>query len=167
DRAVDDVAAAAADHIVHLVLVVRMQADAGALVQHPLAEGEAEAGRVGEERIGGGGAGAAVRAGLFDGDSAFARSPPEAYDWSALLRGARLLHLSGITPALGRDCARAALDAARAAGAQVSFDGNFRARLWAAWDGDPRAILHGLFAQADIAFADHRDIALVLDARFE
>lgn len=108
---------------------------------------------------------------LYDrADSAFARTPPEAYDWPALLRGARLLHLSGITPALGHDCARAALDAARAAraaGAQVSFDGNFRARLWAAWDGDPRAILHGLFAQADIAFADHRDIALVLDARFE
>jgi 2-dehydro-3-deoxygluconokinase len=49
----------------------------------------------------------------------------------------------------------------------VCFDGNFRAKLWAAWDSDPPAILRGLFAQADIAFADHRDIGLVLGMSFE
>ena len=48
----------------------------------------------------------------------------------------------------------------------VCFDGNYRAKLWAAWDSDPRTILHGLFAQADIAFADHRDIGLVLGTTF-
>lgn len=108
---------------------------------------------------------------LYDrAGSAFAATPPEAYDWPALLAVKRLLHLSGITPALGAGTAKAALDAARAAraaGVPVSFDGNYRAKLWAAWDADPRAILHGLFAQADIAFADHRDIGLVLDAQFE
>jgi len=45
---------------------------------------------------------------------------------------------------------------------RVSFDGNFRAKLWEAWNGQPQSILHALMALADIAFADHRDIALVL-----
>lgn len=107
---------------------------------------------------------------LYDrAGSAFAVTQPAHYDWSARLTGARLLHLSGITPALGAATAQSALDAARAAraaGVQVSFDGNFRAKLWAAWDGDPKTILHALFAQADIAFADHRDIALVLGTDF-
>ncbi|WP_257644082.1 PfkB family carbohydrate kinase, partial [Luteimonas salinisoli] len=52
--------------------------------------------------------------------------------------------------------------AGRAAGALVSFDGNFRPRLWAAWDADPAAILRQLLAEADLAFADHRDIAVAL-----
>ncbi|MFT4178810.1 MAG: sugar kinase [Thermomonas sp.] len=108
---------------------------------------------------------------LYDrAGSAFAVTPPERYGWPALLAGTRLLHLSGITPALGENTARAALDAARAAraaGTLVSFDGNFRAKLWAAWNGDPRGTLHALFSQADIAFADHRDIALVLGMSFD
>lgn len=102
--------------------------------------------------------------------SAFALASPASYDWPALLAGADLLHLSGITPALGAPTAQAALDAARAAraaGVRVCFDGNFRAKLWACWGGDPRTILHGLFAQADIAFADHRDIGLVLGNSFD
>jgi 2-dehydro-3-deoxygluconokinase len=98
-------------------------------------------------------------------DSAFARAGARDYDWPRLLDGARLLHVSGVTPALGADAAEAVAAAARAArarGATVSFDGNFRAKLWAAWDGDPSAILHGLVAHAHIAFADHRDIGVIL-----
>ena len=101
--------------------------------------------------------------------SAFATTPPGDYDWPAILAGSGLLHLSGITPALGPATAQATLEAARAAraaGVQVSFDGNFRAKLWATWDGDPRTTLHALFAEADITFADHRDIALVLGTDF-
>ena len=103
---------------------------------------------------------------LYDrAGSAFATATPADYDWPRLLSGARLFHLSGVTPALGRasaDTAIAAARAARAAGAMVSFDGNFRAKLWAAWDSDPEAILHALVGQADIAFADHRDIGVIL-----
>lgn len=97
--------------------------------------------------------------------SAFAIADPLEYDWPALLMGADCLHLSGVTPALGQRAADAAIAAARgarAAGAMVSFDGNFRAKLWAAWDGDPGRILHALLSEADIAFVDHRDIAVVL-----
>ena len=103
---------------------------------------------------------------LYDrADSAFERAGAEAYDWPALLADASMLHLSGITPALCQttgDAALVAARAARAAGVLVSFDGNYRAKLWACWDGNPQACLHALLAEADIAFADHRDIALVL-----
>src|SRR3546814_2702690 len=69
--------------------------------------------------------------------SSFAATGAEDYDWDALLTGARLLHLSGITPALGPRSADATLAAARAAkrlGVPISFDGNYRAMLWEAWD---------------------------------
>jgi len=105
---------------------------------------------------------------LYDrADSAFAQAPAVGYDWPALLRGAGWLHVSGVTPALGAATAAAATDAVRAAvarGVRVSFDGNFRLKLWAAWDGDPAAILHPLLEGAEIAFADHRDIDVVLGA---
>lgn len=72
-------------------------------------------------------------ASLYDrADSAFATLDPAAFDWPALLDGARALHTSGITPALSPACAQAtedALTAARAAGVHTSFDVNFRARL--------------------------------------
>lgn len=103
---------------------------------------------------------------LYDrAGSAFAIAPADGYDWPALLAGTAWLHLSGVTPALGPATARAATEAvqaATAAGIQVSFDGNFRPKLWAAWDGDPATILRPLLANASIAFADHRDIDVVL-----
>jgi len=101
--------------------------------------------------------------------SAFALAGPGDFDWDALLEGADLLHLSGVTPALGRnsaDAAIAAAEAARAKGVAVSFDGNFRAQLWARWDGDPAAILAGLVERAEILFGNHRDIALLLGRDF-
>ena len=102
--------------------------------------------------------------------SAFAAADPSRFDWPVLLRDTRLLHLSGITPALGPNTAEMALAAAaaaREAGTLVSFDGNYRAKLWRTWDSDPARVLHRLLDQADIAFADHRDIALVLGTTFD
>lgn len=103
---------------------------------------------------------------LYDrAGSAFALAEPSHHDWPALLRGARLLHLSGVTPAVSANAARAALDAARAAveaGVAVAFDGNFRQTLWQARDSDPRPVLRELMACARVLFADARDIALVL-----
>lgn len=102
--------------------------------------------------------------------SAFAMAKPDLIDWDAALSGARFLHMSGITPALGPNGARAALAAAQAAdrlGVPMSMDGNYRAKLWDEWDGDSTAILRDLFALADIAFADTRDISRVLGQDFE
>jgi len=88
-----------------------------------------------------------------------------AYDWPALLAGAGWLHVSGITPAVGPQPAAAvlaAVRAARAAGVRVSFDGNYRASLWALQGTDGAHVLKELLSHADLAFADQRDIALVL-----
>jgi len=101
--------------------------------------------------------------------SAFADTPADAWDWDMLLRGVDRLHLSGITPALGSVPAQAALAAARAASARgiaVSFDGNYRAKLWERWDSNPHVILHELVRHADLMFGNHRDIALLLDRDF-
>ncbi|NIJ23043.1 sugar kinase [Sphingomonas japonica] len=97
--------------------------------------------------------------------SAFAERESGAWDWDAALAGAGHLHLSGITPALGEAACAATLAAARAArarGMTVSFDGNYRAKLWQRWAGDPVTSLRALVAEADILFGDHRDIALLL-----
>lgn len=101
--------------------------------------------------------------------SAFSLAAPDAIDFTGALAGARLLHTGGITPALGPGgiaLARAAQDAARAAGVPICFDGNYRAQLWDAWDGDPRAILNDLVADATILIGNHRDIALLLGRPF-
>ncbi len=102
--------------------------------------------------------------------SSFASAPAAAFDWPALLAGQDRLHISGITPALGPNgtaLALAAAEAATAAGVPVSFDGNYRARLWDAWDGNPREILTRLVAHADILFGNHQDIGLLLGTRFD
>ena len=65
-------------------------------------------------------------------DSAFSRLLPDDVDW-ALVRSARIVHLTGVTAALGgnvRDVVRRAIDEAAAAGVPVSFDVNYRSRLW-------------------------------------
>ena len=57
-------------------------------------------------------------------------------DLDELLTGFDWLHLSGITPALGPNCAKLVLDCLKVAkekGMTVSFDGNFRSTLWS-WE---------------------------------
>lgn len=101
--------------------------------------------------------------------SSFAEAPANAWDWNSLLADVDRLHLSGITPALGPVPAEAALAAVRAAterGIAVSFDGNWRGKLWERWDSDPRTILTELVEHADLMFGNHRDIALLLDRTF-
>jgi 2-dehydro-3-deoxygluconokinase len=108
---------------------------------------------------------------LYDRESsAFALAPPELIDWTAVLAGVSWLHLSGITPAVGPQSAEAALRAARAAralGVSVSFDCNYRAKLWERWRGDAPPILRELVDQADLLFAEQRDIGLILGRGFE
>jgi 2-dehydro-3-deoxygluconokinase len=98
-------------------------------------------------------------------NSAFALAGDDAIDWEAVLQGAEWLHLSGITPALGERAAAATLSAARAArrnSVRISFDCNYRAKLWEAWRGDAPRVLSELAEQADLVFADERALALML-----
>lgn len=106
---------------------------------------------------------------LYDrAHSAFALAAADAIDWSVALKGADWLHVSGVTPAVSANGAEAAIraaKAARAADVKVSYDANFRAKLWEARGGDPKPVLNALFGEADIAFAEARDIALVTGDR--
>ncbi len=101
--------------------------------------------------------------------SAFALADPQAIDLEGALDGAALLHMSGITPALGPGgvaLAEAAVAAAEAAGVPICFDGNYRALLWESWDSDPRAILNRLVGAATVLIGNHRDISLLLGKSF-
>jgi 2-dehydro-3-deoxygluconokinase len=65
--------------------------------------------------------------------SAIAEAQPQDFEWEKILAGAKWFHWSGITPALSPSAVavtHAALSAARRAGLAVSFDLNYRARLW-------------------------------------
>ena len=101
--------------------------------------------------------------------SVFALATPAEFDFAGALDGARLLHVSGITPALGPggcELVRAAIAAARAADVPVCFDGNYRGNLWEAWDSDPRAVMSELVGAAQVLFGNHRDISLLLGREF-
>lgn len=68
----------------------------------------------------------------------------------AYWRGARLLHLTGITPALSASCRATvyrAIELARANGLAISFDPNLRLKLWSL--AEARAVLRDLASRAD------------------
>ncbi|MBO0805829.1 MAG: sugar kinase, partial [Nocardiopsaceae bacterium] len=76
--------------------------------------------------------------------------------------GSGLLHITGITPALGQEAASAVLSAARRAaeaGRAVSFDVNYRSRLWPA--ARARAALYPIAATASIVFGSEPELALL------
>jgi 2-dehydro-3-deoxygluconokinase len=96
-------------------------------------------------------------------DSAFSRVTPESFDWS-LVRGARLLHVSGVTPALGenlRAVVRRAIQEATEAGVPISFDANYRSRLWT--PKEARAFLVDVLPAVRYFFIGSDDAATVFD----
>ncbi len=97
-------------------------------------------------------------------------TPAACYDWAGIFAGAGWFHLTGITPALSAHAAEASLaaaQAARAAGATVSCDLNFRKKLWNWRPGTkPRAlaeeIMRGLLPFIDVVIANEEDAEQVL-----
>jgi 2-dehydro-3-deoxygluconokinase len=66
-------------------------------------------------------------------NSAIAEAQPGEFAWDEIFAGAKWFHLSGITPALSASAAAVTAEACRAArraGLTVSFDLNYRAKLW-------------------------------------
>jgi 2-dehydro-3-deoxygluconokinase len=61
----------------------------------------------------------------------------------------------------------ALIAAAKAKGVKFSFDGNYRAKMWAAWRGDGPGVLRQILSSADLFFGDERDVALVLGRTFD
>lgn len=106
----------------------------------------------------------------YDRDySAISLSKPGDFDWKTLLKDAAWLHLTGITPALSESAAAVTLEAAqtaRAMGVQVSFDVNYRSRLWR-WDASrapqqlARETLVQLLPYVSLMFGNEEDCRLL------
>jgi 2-dehydro-3-deoxygluconokinase len=108
---------------------------------------------------------------LYDRDaSVFAQTAPDQFDFEAALADCAWLHVSGVTPAVGPQATASVLAliaAAKAKGVKFSFDGNYRAKMWAAWRGDGPGVLRQILSSADLFFGDERDVALVLGRTFD
>ncbi len=79
-------------------------------------------------------------------------------DWNAAFEGARWFHWTGITPALGKKSQEAivmACKAARAAGATISCDLNFRSKLWT--PAEAQAVMNPLMEYVDVCIANEED----------
>ena len=91
-------------------------------------------------------------------DSTVCQVRREDAPWDAL-RSARVFLVSGITPALSSSARALSLElaeAARAAGARVVTDLNYRARLWSAAEAAP--VLERLARAADLVIATQDDL---------
>ncbi len=95
-------------------------------------------------------------------DSCFTHLRPDEVDWDYLL-DTRLLHLTGITLALPGNPQALVLEAAqraRAAGVPVSYDVNYRARLWP--PDEARRVTLPLVAEVDVLCCSLGDAVTVL-----
>jgi len=109
--------------------------------------------------------GAAPRASavLYDrSHSAISQIRPDDVDWLSLLRRTRMFHVTGITPALSDSAAETtltALKAAREAGCKVSYDLNYRAKLWS--EEKARQIQKPMMEYVDIFVSTEEDTGRV------
>jgi 2-dehydro-3-deoxygluconokinase len=95
--------------------------------------------------------------------SAVAEMAPDAIAWDRVMDGAAWFHVTGITPALGEHGAaatRAAVGAARRAGARVSVDLNFRKKLWS--ESRAQEVMRPLMRDVDVVIANEEDLQTVL-----
>ena len=95
--------------------------------------------------------------------SAISEMAPASVDWAAIMKGAAWFHVTGITPALGANgaaCTKAAIEAARAAGAKVSVDLNYRKKLWT--KAEAQATMRPMMAMVDVVIANEEDLQSVL-----
>jgi 2-dehydro-3-deoxygluconokinase len=89
---------------------------------------------------------------------------PGDFDWQGLFkRGVRWFHSGGIFAALSETTSELILEgmqAAKAAGAIVSFDLNYRAKLWSSVGGDKRAheVLNRIVSNVDVLVGNEEDL---------
>jgi 2-dehydro-3-deoxygluconokinase len=98
-----------------------------------------------------------LRVYYYRSGSAAATLAPDAFD-PKILTGAAFLHLTGITGALSPECAKFlpwAASAAHDAGVRVSYDVNYRSRLWG--PSDARAATEALLPLVDLVFVGHEE----------
>jgi 2-dehydro-3-deoxygluconokinase len=105
----------------------------------------------------------ATRVVYYRAGSAGSRLAPDDVD-AATIAEARVLHVSGITPALSGSARRTVLEAvdhAAAAGVLVSFDVNHRSTLWGA--DEASAVYRQLALRSDIVFATEAEAAMIVE----
>ena len=103
-------------------------------------------------------------------DSLITHMTPDEAKLDLALGGAGLFHISGITPVLSRkagELALAAVKKAKELGVTVSFDLNYRKRLWEDHIPEEQALLSEIMEYTDICFGNIRDAALCLGYRQE
>jgi hypothetical protein len=87
---------------------------------------------------------------------------PGEVDWTKVFTGSRHFHVSGITPALSASATQVtveALNAAKKAGLTVSYDLNYRKKLWS--PADAKKIQEPMMADVDILITTEEDTNVV------
>lgn len=91
--------------------------------------------------------------------SSISQCKPGDFDWPAIFKGAKWLHITGITPALSQDSADLSMEcvkAAQEAGLTVSCDFNFRGKLWKYGKTAPD-VMRDLVKYVDVGIANEED----------
>jgi len=100
---------------------------------------------------------------LYDrANSAISMVQPGEIDWTKVFTGSKHFHLSGITPALSTSAAEAtveALKAAKKAGCTISYDLNYRKKLWT--PADAKRIQEPMMGDVDILITTEEDTNVV------
>lgn len=101
-------------------------------------------------------------------NEAGAQLKPGDFDWAQIFAGGvRWFHSGGIFAALSSTTSEViieGMEAAKAAGAVVSFDLNYRAKLWNLWGGGARAVevLDRIVHNVDVLVGNEEDLQLGL-----
>lgn len=96
-------------------------------------------------------------------NEAAAQLKPGDFDWASILSGVRWFHSGGIFASLSASTGELiveAMKAAKKAGAVVSFDLNFRDKLWGVWGGQARAIdvIGRIVEHVDVLMGNEEDL---------
>ena len=101
-------------------------------------------------------------------NEAAAQLKPGDFDWKSIMgEGIRWFHSGGIFAALSETTSEVIIEgmqAAKAAGAVVSFDLNFRAKLWSVFGGADRAVatINRIVKYVDVLVGNEEDLQLGL-----
>lgn len=98
-------------------------------------------------------------------NSAISEANIEDFNFDEIFEGKDLFHISGITPVISKNGAKLTLEALKYAkkyNVKVSFDLNYRAKLWIDEIGEKQEMLSEMMRYVDICFGNARDAAKML-----
>ncbi len=81
----------------------------------------------------------------------------------SMVKESKILHVTGITPALSESCKKAtfrAVSLAKENNVKVSFDPNYRKKLWSEVEAEP--VMREIAKQSDLLFVDTNDARMIL-----